>query len=202
VDASGDAYLTGSTGSADFPTTDGAFDPTHNGGTDAFVAKLNPAGSGESDLIYGSFFGGSEGDTAASIALGASGASYVTGGTTSSDLPTTPGALDSSYHGGTCGVPPFYTWDCTDAFVLKLSADGAGLDYATYLAGASDDAGTSITADGSGALYLTGGTSSDDFPSTGGAFQTSLAGAFDGFVTRLVPLTQHTYVPLVLRNYP
>ena len=200
VDASGDAYLTGSTGSADFPTTDGAFDPTHNGGTDAFVAKLNPAGSGESDLIYGSFFGGSEGDTAASIALGASGASYVTGGTTSSDLPTTPGALDSSYHGGTCGVPPFYTWDCTDAFVLKLSADGAGLDYATYLAGASDDAGTSITADGSGALYLTGGTSSDDFPSTGGAFQTSLAGAFDGFVTKLVPLIEHAYVPLVLRN--
>ena len=202
VDTSGDAYLTGSTGSSDFPTTGGAFDTTHNGGSDAFVAKLSPVGGGGSDLLYGSFFGGSAGETAASIALDASGASYVTGGTTSSGLPTTPGALDSSYHGGTCGVPPFYTWPCTDAFVATLSADGSSLEYGTYLAGAYDDAGVGIAVDASGGIYLTGGTSSEDFPTTGGALQPAFAGAFDSFFTKLIPLTKHSYVPLVLRNYP
>jgi hypothetical protein len=201
VDTSGDAYVTGSTGSSDFPTTEGAFDTTHNGGTDAFVAKLNPGGSGESDLTYSTFFGGSEGDTAGSIALDASGASYVTGGTTSSDLPTTPGALDRTYRGGTCGIPPLYTWPCTDAFVVKVNADGTDLQYGTYMSGARDDAGTGIAVDASGATYLTGGTSSEDLPTTPGAFQTSFAGAFDGFVTKLVPLIEHAYVPLVLRNY-
>jgi hypothetical protein len=202
LDSSGDAYVTGSTSSSDFPTTAGAFNTTHNGGSDVFVAKLNPASNGGADLSHSTFFGGSASDSGASIAPDASGAAHVTGSTTSSDLPTTPGAIDSSYHGGTCGIPPFVTWPCPDAFVVKVKATGIGLQYSTYLGGASDDAGTGIALDATGAVYLTGGTTSRDFPITEGAFQTTFAGGLDGYVTKLVPFTEQTYLPLVLRSYP
>jgi hypothetical protein len=201
LDNSGDACVTGSTGSSDFPYTESAFDTTHNGGTDAFVAKLTPAGGGATDLMYATFFGGSQADSAASVALGDSGSAYVTGGTISPDLPTTPGALDPSYHGGTC-------WrltdpgPCTDAFVVKLSADGMNLDYGTYFAGGSDDAGVGIAVDDLGSVYVTGGTGSGDLPTTEGAPQTIFAGGFDSFVTKLAPLKEQAYVPLSMKDHP
>ncbi|HBY97142.1 MAG TPA: hypothetical protein DEP84_24895, partial [Chloroflexi bacterium] len=87
VDGAGAAYITGETGSADFPTTPSAFDPSFNGGWDAFVAKLNAGGT---TLHYATFLGGGGGDKGHAIAVDGAGGAYVTGWTTSTDFPTTP----------------------------------------------------------------------------------------------------------------
>jgi hypothetical protein len=106
---SGAAYVTGVTYSSDFPTTPGAFDTTHNGNHDAFMAKLNATGSA---LAYAAFLGGSGDDIGYGIAIDGSGAAYITGHTNSSDFPTTPGAFDTTFNGG------------YDAFVVKLAVGG------------------------------------------------------------------------------
>ena len=110
MDGVGSAYVTGETMSANFPTTPGAFDASHNGGWDAFVAKLNSAGSG---LAYAAFLGGSAyTDVGNGIAVDGTGSVYVTGRTYSANFPTTPGAFDASINGG------------DDAFVAKLALGG------------------------------------------------------------------------------
>jgi hypothetical protein len=172
VDSAGAAYLTGQTQSTDFPTTAGAFDTTANGGGEAFITKLDPAGSG---LAYSTYLGGPGFDRGLDIAVDSAGAAYVTGSTNSTDLPTTAGAIDASANGN------------TDAFVTKLDPAGSGLGYSTYLGGSSFDEGLSIAVDSAGAAYLTGRTSSTDFPTTAGAFDTSANGELDGFVTKVDP---------------
>src|SRR5207244_10403011 len=94
VDAAGNAYVTGDTNSADFPTTAGAFQTTSSGGTDAFVTKLNPAGSA---LVYSTFLGGSSFDQGSGIAVDASGDAYVTGRTFSTDFPTTEDGFQTTF---------------------------------------------------------------------------------------------------------
>ncbi len=173
VDAAGSAYVTGYAGSSDFPTTPGAFDPW--GYDDAFVVKLNPAGSG---LVYATFLGGSSGtDKGYGIAVDGTGSVYVMGETRSSNFPTTSGAFDTSYNG-------YYR----DAFVAKLNPAGSGLAYATFLGGRNSEWGYAIAVDGAGSAYVTGETQSDDFPTTPGAFDTSLDGYWsDAFVVKLNP---------------
>jgi hypothetical protein len=169
VDASGAVYITGGTCSSDFPTP-GAFDPSYNGGCDAFVAKVNPSGSA---LVYASFLGGSDIDWGNGITVDASGAVYITGGTYSSDFPT-PGAFDPSYNG-----------DC-DAFVAKVNPSGSVLSYASFLGGWDDDLGHEIEVDASGKIYLAGGTCSPDFP-TPGASNPNYNGNCDAFVAQVNP---------------
>jgi hypothetical protein len=180
VDASGDVYVTGSTTSADFPTTPGAFQTSFGGYYDAFVSKLNASGSA---LLYSTYLGGSGYDYGNGIALDASGNAYVTGDTTSSDFPTTPGAFQATYGGN------------GDAFVSKLNASGSALIYSTYLGGGSNDGGSGIAVDAPGSVTVTGTTAcvgqpclpgTNDFPTTAGAFQTSFAGGSeDAFVSKL-----------------
>jgi len=171
VDGSGATFITGETTSPNFPTTPGAFDITFNGGQfgDAFVTKFNAQGSA---LVYSTFLGGSDTDVGFGIAVDASGAAYITGETSSSDFPVTPGVFDSIHD------------RYSDAFVTKLNADGSALVYSTYLGGYNDDISRSIAVDRSGAAYITGNTSSPNFPTTPGAFDTSLG---DVFVTKLNP---------------
>jgi len=169
VDASGSAYVTGATYSTDFPTTPGAFDTSLEAPSDVFVAKLNATGSG---LVYATYLGGSSFEQAVSIAVDASGSSYVTGVTVSPNFPTTPGAFDASI-------------SVDDVFVAKLNATGSGLVYATYLGGGDADWGWSVAVDGSGSAYVTGETFSPDFPTTPGAFDTTYNGLRDAFVAKL-----------------
>jgi hypothetical protein len=170
VDSSGSVYVTGRTGSADFPTTAGAFQTILAGATDAFVAKLNPSGSA---LAYSTFLGGSLPDSAYGIAVDAAGNAYVTGQTTSADFPTTAGAFQTVLAGA------------NNAFVAKLNATGSALAYSTYLGGSSIDQGSAIAVDGGGNAYVAGFTYSANFPTTMGAFQTTYSGAGAAFVTKV-----------------
>jgi len=172
VDGDGNAYFTGRTGSADFPTTPGAYDRTHNGGWDAFITKLDPNGSA---LVYSTFLGGSaENDYGVSLALEDTGSVFVTGFTESDDFPTTPGAFDRTYN------------TLYDAYVAKLDPAGL-LVYSTYLGGADFDVGVSIAVDSGGNAVVTGwtGYTLGDFPVTTGAYDEVWNGYYDAFVTKL-----------------
>jgi hypothetical protein len=176
VDAAGQAYVTGFTVSADFPTVH-PLQPTLNGG-DAFVAKLTADGSA---LVYATYLGGSyDFEFGTGIAVDAAGAAYVTGQTGSADFPTTPGAFQTTLAGGgDCGGRP-----CDDAFVVKLTADGSALVYATYLGGRSTDRGTGIAVDAAGHAYVTGLTTSADFPTAHPLQPTLGGGVGDAFVAK------------------
>src|SRR5262249_50593215 len=148
--------------SADFPTTSGAYDTTFNGFVkDAVVAKLDPSGS---TLVWSTFLGGSGDDWAFALALDATGAVTVGGGTGSSDFPTTPGADDTTSNGG------------GDAFVAKLDASGSTLVWSTFLGGSSSDYTEALALDASGAVVVVGATYSSDFPTTPGAYDTTSNG--------------------------
>jgi hypothetical protein len=173
LDSAGNAYLAGTTDSPNFPITPGAFQSTHKGVQDAYVVKLNRYGN----LAYSTLLGGSGQDGAyysSAIAVDSSGHAYVSGFTDSLDFPTTSGAFQTTFQG------PFY-----DAFVTKLNSSGTGLVYSTYLGGTSDDDATGIAVDAAGRAYVTGYTSSADFPTTPGAVQTMIGGSYDAFVTKL-----------------
>jgi hypothetical protein len=170
VDASGNAYVTGVTDSTNFPVTAGAFQTTHGGLLDAFVAKLNAGGWG---LIYGTFLGGSDDDYGRGIAADASGNAYVTGETNSANFPVTAGAFQTIKGG------------FIDVFAVKLNATGSSLIYGTFLGAGDYDYGAGIAVDASGNAYVTGETNSAAFPVTAGAFQTIKGGFFDAFVAKL-----------------
>ena len=140
VDDMGHAYVAGATESIDFPT-EKALDPSYNGGQDAFVAKLDRAGT---SLVYSTFLGGQDADGGSGIAVGRDGSAYLTGYTRSSDFPSVDWASDSSYGGG------------YDAFVLKLEPAGTALDYATFLGEGGDEWGQAIAVDSMDHAYVTG----------------------------------------------
>ncbi len=170
VDSSGNAYVTGVTRSTDFPTMAGAFRTTHSGSDDAFVTKLNATGSA---LVYSTYLGGTLDDDAFAIAVDSAGNAYVTGGTESTDFPTTAGAFDTTHNG------------LADVFVTKLNVAGSTLAYSTYLGGTGSEAARAIAVDPSGNVYVAGSTGSTDFPTTPGAFDTTHNGAADAFVAKL-----------------
>jgi hypothetical protein len=174
VDGLGDAYVTGDTFSAKFPTTAGAFQTTlggasGNGHDDAFVSKLNAAGSA---LLYSSYLGGSNNDVGYGIAVDSSGNAYVTGATNSSDFPTTTTGFQTTPGG----------YD--DGFFSEINPAGSTLVYSTYLAGKGVDQGLGITADSLGNMYIVGWTESTNFPVTTGAFQGVLQGTDDAFIAK------------------
>ncbi len=200
VDASGAVYITGITTSVDFPVVNafqgvygGTLAGTGNGGVgdfgsmrgDAFITKLDPTGGA---IAYSTYLGGSGDEIANDIFVESTGAVYVTGETTSTDFPIVnpiqpaPGSID---------------WQ---AFAAKVDPSGTGLVYSTYLGGSVRDAGISIAADGSGAAYVAGETSSTDFPVVNPVQGTRAGGInpFDFFVAKLSPagsaLTYSTYL--------
>jgi hypothetical protein len=175
IDGSGNAYITGSTVSTDYDITAGAYQTTYGGGTygDVFVTKLNSTGTA---LIYSTYIGGSDLDEGYSIATDGSGNVYITGYTWSADYDITSGAFQTNFGGGLM---------IGDVFVSKLNSTGTALIYSTYIGGSSDDHCFSIAIDGSGNAYITGYTFSTDYHITPGAFQTTLGGLNDAFVTKL-----------------
>jgi hypothetical protein len=171
LDSSGDAFVTGSTQSPDFPVTPGAFSTTIPGFRSAFVTKLNAAGTA---LVYSTFLGGSGYDQALAIAVDTAGSAYVGGGAASQDFPVTAGAFQQTKLAGANAT----------GFIAKLNPAGSDLSYATYLGGSTGEQVRTIAVDAAGTAYAGGHTNSSDFPVTPGAFQgASHSGA--GFVTHL-----------------
>ncbi|HEY0079881.1 MAG TPA: SBBP repeat-containing protein [Pyrinomonadaceae bacterium] len=181
VDSAGNAYITGRTTSADFPTTANAIQAAQAGQfADAFVTKLNANGS---DLVYSTYLGGSDGteggfDAGFSIAVDSTGAAYVTGQTRSTNFPRV-NAIQNTFGGG---------FPDGDAFVTKINAQGTAISYSTYLGGSENDIGFEIAADSGGNTYVTGVTRSSNFP-TANAFQSALNGPSDGFLTKISATT-------------
>jgi hypothetical protein len=170
VGRDGSVYVSGRTASPDFPTTEGAFDRTHNGGFDGFAAKLSKDGS---SLLYSTYIGGAGDDIAYLSALHRSDALVLAGVTSSDDFPATPGAFRTTRQGA------------EDAFVAKLAPDGAALEFATYLGGAAEDTAFGVALDRRGTPWVIGRTMSSDFPTSAGAFDRTHNGDEDGFVVRL-----------------
>ncbi|MGH9520683.1 MAG: SBBP repeat-containing protein, partial [Terriglobales bacterium] len=167
VDAAGDAYVTGSTQSTDFPVAkplQGAL----GGGSDAFVTELNPSGSAP---VYSTFLGGAGSDSGQAIAVDGTGSAYVAGFTLSTNFPVQNALQPSSGGGG-------------DAFAAKLTPGGSALAYSTYLGGSGEDRTFGIALDSAGEAYVTGSTQSSNFPVTAGAYQTASAGGADAFVAK------------------
>jgi hypothetical protein len=174
VDSTGEAYELGNTGSANFPTTAGSFQPTCascNNYPDVFITKLSTTGAA---LVYSTFLGGSADDRAFGITLDSANDAYVVGWTTSTDFPVTAGAFQSTNNGG-----------ISDAFVSELNAAGSALVYSTYLGGTGQDVGFGIALDAANNTVVTGYTYSTDFPVTAGAFQTSTTVNGAAWVTKL-----------------
>ncbi len=160
VDAGGNAYVTGYSYSSSFAgAPSGGAQPGNNGGGDAFVAKVNPTGSG---LLYFTFLGGSSFDEGRAIAVDTGGNAYIGGQTSSTGL-ATPGAAQTSLAGA------------TDGFIAKLNPAGSSFLYVTYLGGSRQDYLDGLALDGSGNVYVAGYTDSRDFPITS-ALQSALPG--------------------------
>jgi len=181
IDAAGHAYVVGSTASSDFPTVNPLqAAPASSDSVTGFVSKFSPDGS---HLIYSTYFGGSGGDVIEGIAVDARGQVYVTGETSSSDFPTTAGALQE--HPGD-RIYCIISHGCIDAFVAKIDASGSSLVYSTYLYGESADSGIRIAVDSAGNAYVVGTTDSEYFPILD-AFQPIKGGLYDGFIAKLNP---------------
>jgi Domain of unknown function (DUF4214)/Beta-propeller repeat len=188
VDSTGAAYVTGFMAGNGLKTTPGAFESNTDprvvtNDDNAFVAKLNPAGSG---LDYATYVTGTgaflSGTIPFGIAIDGNGDAYITGKTLSTDFPTTPGAPQTTLPGSTDA-----------AFVAKLNSTGTALAFSTYLGGTATNnsfvgvatVGSAIAVDSAGNIYIDGLTDTTDFPTTTGAYETAYQGGnFDAFVTK------------------
>ena len=172
LDGSGNIYLAGATTCPYFPVSTGSAQTTLAGGWDGFVMKFGPSGTG----LYSTLLGGAGSDLIFGMAADAAGDVFVTGSTASTNFPITTGAFQSRNNGSTSGSGT--------AFVAKLSPT-LTLVYSTYLGGSGSDVGYAIAVDPSGATYITGETTSTNFPALG-AIQSSFGGgAGDLFLTKL-----------------
>jgi hypothetical protein len=169
VDTAGNAYVMGGTASRNFPTANPLQAAFGGGISDAFVAKLNAAGSA---LIYSTYLGGRSGDNGFHNAVDSAGNAYVTGPTNSTDFPTA-NPVQTAFGGR------------SDAFVAKLNPTGSRLIYSTYLGGRSDDSGNGIAVDAAGNAYVTGNTSSTNFPTANPVQAAFGGGPSDAFVAKL-----------------
>jgi hypothetical protein len=184
LDGTGNAYVTGTTQSYDFPVTPGAFDTTYDANFGTFVARLNSAGSA---LLYATYLGH---DNTEGIGIAADGAgnAYVTGYTNSRKFPTTADAFQTKNNGA------------DDVFLAKFNGTGTDLTYGSYLGGFNAERGGAIAVDSAGNACVIGYTFSADFPITPGAFDTTYNLKGDAFVAKFralgrAPAEPHQVVP-------
>lgn len=170
VDAAGDAYVVGQVTGPDLPTTAGSIKPTSPVGVftnqDGFLLKINPSGSA---LVYGTYLGGSGSDVANAVQVDVQGEAVVVGQTSSNDFT----GMTATVNGA------------SDAFLIKVSADGSQILIGQTFGGSSDDYASGVTSDGQGGWIMCGTTTSTDLPTTANAFQSRLLGQRNGWVRRV-----------------
>jgi hypothetical protein len=172
-------FVSGWSTSTDFPTSPTAYQRVLRGVDDTFVTKLDPE---TGQIIYSTYFGGAGSDGALAIAVDGTGRAHVTGGTASTNFPTTSNRLMT--HRG-----------ALDTFVTRLSADGSALEYSTFVGGSASEEGTGIAVDAAGNIFVSGYTHSLNFPSVS-AFSSKIddGGKSDAYVIKLTPgATSLTY---------
>jgi hypothetical protein len=179
TDPAGYIWVAGYTWSQDFPIAGAAYRDYSGGSQDIFLAKFHPAFSGTDSLRYSAYLGGSGDDEVRAMCLGAGGALYLVGTTTSTDFPTAGNAHQTSNAGG------------TDAFVVQLYPDipfGDALVFATYLGGTDTDVANALAVDAAGKIYVTGyTTSADNFPLSSVPLQGGSRGGWEAFVSIVDP---------------
>ncbi len=161
VDSNHDVYVSGEA-KRGFPVTLGAYQMRFGGGNDGFVAKLDSAGA---NLLYSTFLGGSSDEYATGLAVDASGNGFVTGWTWSDDFPTTAGAFQTAYSGGT-----------SDGWLVKVDPAGASLQYSTYIGGSGGEWANEVALDASGAAWVAGNTNAGDLYTTADAVASNYGG--------------------------
>ncbi len=167
VEANGDVWITGTTSSASFPTTAGAFSSVRQGTSDAFVAKISNNGT---QLLASTLLGGSDGDVGKGVAVGPGGTVVIGGVTSSANFPTTPGCFQSTLLGS------------SDPFLARFDASCQNLLGSSLCGGSAGDVGEAVAVAPSGLMLVGGVTSSNNFPVTAGAFQSTASGSSDSFV--------------------
>lgn len=192
LDSAGDAFITGATGSTDFPTTANAYQTTCGGCTgtsghnNAFITELNPTGTA---LVYSTFLGGSNGDGANGIAIDSSGNAYVVGTTYSSNFPNSK-AFQPTYAGS------------GDAFVTGINSTGSALIFSSFLGGSGTDEGHAIALDSQANVYVVGSTDSTNLQGVlTGAYQPANGGGTDAFVAEISQPTGDSNAALVYATY-
>jgi uncharacterized protein (TIGR03437 family) len=181
LDAAGNIYVAGWTGSSNFPRMNALQNQYGGGPEDGFITKYSANGAA---LVYSTLFGGSGDDFFNGFAVDSSSAMYGVGYTASTNLQVTPGAFRGTNAGG------------VDAFALKLDAAGSQMVFSTYLGGSSDDWAIDVEIDDQGSMYVGGNTSSNNFPVS--SIQNTHAGEGDMFLAKLNPqgsqLVHSTYL--------
>lgn len=172
LDQSGNIVVCGTTRSLNLPTNPNAFDKTYSAEQDAFVVRISASGT---TLLGATYLGGLKGDNPNSVTIDPSGNAVVVGITTSPDYPVTGGALQTAYSGT----------GFLDGFVTRVSPDASRVLYSTFLGKAAEDRPTVVATDSLGDAVIAGYTFSTDFPTTPGAFATSMLGTSDMFVCKL-----------------
>jgi hypothetical protein len=172
VDAVGRVYVSGSTASVNFPTTTGAYDITHSSAEDAFVAVL----SADLDtLLASTFIGGNGSDKECATAVSADGSVFASFGTASTDLPTSPGAIQASYNGGG-----------GDLYIVRLNSGLTAALASTYFGGNSIEFRSKLAIDGDGDIYTTVSTFSSNLPVSPGAYDThNNDGSIDAYIAHI-----------------
>ena len=170
VDGGGNVWVAGVAGGSGFPVTSDALSTRSSGAEDAFVARLDSNGL----LKYATYLGGSGTDVATALGIDASGSVYVAGYTSSVNFPTTPGAPQTTFQGG------------TDAFLVKLGTGGTFLSYATLLGGPGNDSANALSVDAAGNACVAGRTDSANLP-VRNAVQAAYGGNGDALLACLNP---------------
>ena len=171
IDEEGFIYIAGSTTSPNFPTTEQAYDRSFNGRSDIFIAKFN---ANLSEMVFSTFIGGSDSDSAVDITLDNNNSIIIVGWTKSTDYPTSEGCYDSVYNGGQ-----------SDVVITKLSPDGSDILFSTYIGGSEEDIiddEVHMLLDETNNIFVCGSTTSEDFPMEGNSFDPEFSGDFDMYM--------------------
>ncbi len=197
IDPKGFLLLQGNTNAPAFPAKNGIFSTAPNTNRYPYVAKIDPTATGSASLVWVTVLGGSVYDAATALSTDAQGDALVTGWTHSSNFPVRNAFQSSMASTNMCKVPTGGSGPCPDAFVTKIASTGDTLVYSSYLGGDHADEGYAVAIDSSSNAWISGYSTSDNFPVTPNAYQRKLNGLQNGFIVGISPAGQRFYSTLL-----